>query len=170
MSALEPVEETAVSFDRVAEEALGPAIQQQWLDRIAWRSFIYYPRLRKARRYVEEHLHEKLTVRDVARVACCEYKYFSSYFHAKVNVTFTDWVRLIRVAEAARLLRAEDMTMYQAARQAGFSDLRARVPAFLRRDADRVQASVPFQSVGVTSSRISSHNSRKTSHNTRIVA
>lgn len=126
------VDPTAVSFDGVAEEALEPAIQRQWLDRIAWPSFVYYPRLGKVRRYVDEHLHEKLTGRDVARIACCEYKYFSSYFHAKVNVRFTDWLRLVRVAEAARLLRAEDITVYHAARQAGFSNVRSLERAFRR--------------------------------------
>lgn len=114
------------------KDAPGSPIQQQWVERIVWRSFSYYPRLGKVRRYLEEHMHDKLTLCDAARIASCESKYFSSYFHAKVNVRFTDWVRLVRVAEAARLLRTEDITVYQAARQAGFGNIRALERAFQR--------------------------------------
>lgn len=115
---------------RDVKELLSSPIEQQWVERVVWQSFTYYPRLHKVERYLEEHLHQRLTVQDAAQVACCEYKYFSSYFQAKVNVHFTDWVRLVRVAEAARLLRTEDLTLYQVARRVGFRNVRALERAF----------------------------------------
>ncbi len=123
---------TKFANGREVKEAQSTPIQQQWVERIVWQSFTYYPRLRKVERYLEEHLHQRLTVQDAAQVACCEYKYFSSYFQAKVNIHFTDWVRLVRVAEAARLLRTEDLTVYQTARQVGFRNARALERAFQR--------------------------------------
>ncbi len=84
-------------------------IQQQWVERVIWQSFTYYPRLHKIERYLEEHLHQRLTVQDAAQVACCEYKYFSSYFQAKVNVHFTDWVRAAVISDGgARLHLVSD--------------------------------------------------------------
>ena len=107
-------------------------INRQSVERIVWQSFAYYPRLRKIERHLGEHLTEQLTLCDAARVACCEYKYFSAYFRSKANVRFTDWVRIIRVAEAARLLRSEDLTVYQVTQQVGFRNVRALERAFLR--------------------------------------
>ena len=107
-------------------------LDQQWVERVIWQSFAYYPRLRKVERYLHDHLADGLTVRDAARVACCEYKYFSAYFHAKANVRFTDWVSLIRVAEAARLLQTEDLAVYQVARRVGFRNVRTLERAFQR--------------------------------------
>lgn len=112
------------------EKPASSPIQPPWLEQVAWQSFTYYPRLRKVSQYVEAHLCERLTVQDAARVACCEYKYFSAYFRAKVNICFTDWVRLVRVVEATRLLRAGDLTVYQTARQVGFRNVRALERAF----------------------------------------
>lgn len=105
-------------------------IDQQWVGRVAWESFPYYSRLREVERYLHDHMADPLTVRDAARVACCEYKYFSAYFRAKVRVRFTDWVRLVRVAEAARLVRTEDLTVYETARRVGFRNVRALERAF----------------------------------------
>ena len=105
-------------------------IQPCWAERIAWQSFSYYPRLRRVQEFLAEHPQDRITVSDAARIACCEYKYFSSYFRKKVNVRFTEWVRLVRVAEAARLLRTQDLTICRAARQVGFNDTRAPERAF----------------------------------------
>ncbi len=67
---------------RDVKELPSSPIEQQWVERVVWQSFTYYPRPRKVERYLEEHLHQRLTVQDAAQVACCEYKYFSSYFQA----------------------------------------------------------------------------------------
>lgn len=130
---------------RTVKDLPSSPIEQQWVERVVWQSFTYYPRLRKVERYIEEHLHQRLTVQDAAQVACCEYKYFSAYFQAKANVHFTDWVRLVRVAEAARLFRTEDITVRRAARQVGFRNVRALERAFHRycgRTAIEYKASV----------------------------
>ena len=107
-------------------------IQPCWTERIVWQSFTYYPRLHRVQELLAEHPQDRITVFEAARIACCESKYFSSYFREKVNVHFTEWVRLVRVAEAARLLRTQDLTIYQTARQVGFNDTRALERAFRR--------------------------------------
>ena len=107
-------------------------LDRQWVERVSWQSSAYYPRLRKVEGCLHEHPADRLTVRDAARVACCEYKYFSAYFRAKTNVRFTDWVRLVRVTKAARPLRTEDLTVRQVARRVGFRNVRALERAFQR--------------------------------------
>ncbi len=65
--------------------APGSPIQRDWLEEIAWQSFTYYPRLRKVNLHLHDHLSDKIAASDAARIACCEAKYFSAYFHAKVD-------------------------------------------------------------------------------------
>ncbi len=102
------------------------------VERIAWPSFSYYPQLHRVRRYVEDHLNEPITLRDAARVACLEYKYFSSFFRNKVNITFAEWLRVKRVMRSAELFRIHDITVCQAAHEAGFRSLRTFERAFKR--------------------------------------
>lgn len=42
--------------------------------------FVYYPRLKKVKEYVEEHLEEKISLANAAEIAGLEEKYFSAYF------------------------------------------------------------------------------------------
>lgn len=93
-------------------------------ERIAGRCFAYYPRLDRVRRYVEEHLDQPITVRDAARVACLEYKYFSVFFRSKARMTFSEWLRRVRVAKAVDLFCRQDIAISQAAYRVGFRSVR----------------------------------------------
>ena len=105
---------------------------EETVERIAWQSLSYYPPLDRVRRYVEGHLNERITLRDAARVACLEYKYFSSFFHNRVNIRFTEWLRVERVMRSAELFRIQDITVAQAAREVGFRNRRTFERAFKR--------------------------------------
>ncbi len=102
------------------------------VDRIAWQSFSFYPRLGRVRRYVAEHLSERITLRDAAQVACLEYNYFSSFFHKKVGITFGEWLRVVRVMRSTELLRAHDTTVSRAAYKVGFGTVRTFERSFRR--------------------------------------
>ena len=51
------------------------------------------PRLKRLHEYVEESYSEHIPLEKAARIAALETSYFSSYFRAKVGITFTEWLR-----------------------------------------------------------------------------
>jgi AraC family transcriptional regulator len=85
----------------------------------------YFPRLRRVADYVDTHIAEPILAEDVARLACLERKYFSTYFKCKTGITFTHWVALKRVNHAIDLLYLRDDGLTQVAAACGFADLRA---------------------------------------------
>src|SRR5881296_2589054 len=71
-------------------------------------AFDYYPRLRRVKTFVTSHLAERISLANAARVAEYERTYFSAVFHKRVGISFTSWLKIVRVTKAAELLRAQD--------------------------------------------------------------
>ena len=92
----------------------------------------YYRRLRPVAEYVARHLHEPLPLGRLAGVAGLEPKYFSALFRKRVGIRLTEWLRVYRVARAARLLHASDEHVSRVAFAVGFGDLRTFQRAFKR--------------------------------------
>ncbi len=92
--------------------------------------FDYYPRLNRLRQYVEQSYSEPISLGKAASVAALESSYFSSYFHAKVGITFTEWLRQIRIRKALELMKAGDFSITHIAYEVGFGDLRTFERAF----------------------------------------
>ena len=57
-------------------------------------------------------------------MAAMEKTYFSSFFHSKVGITFSNWLQYLRVAQAVKLLETGDYSITEVAFQVGFNDLR----------------------------------------------
>jgi len=64
------------------------------------------------------------------KVAALESSYFSSYFRAKVGITFTGWLRQVRTEKAMELMKASDFSITEVAYEVGFADLRTLERAF----------------------------------------
>ncbi len=92
--------------------------------------FDYYPRLYRLREYVEKSYSEPISLKRAAGIAALESSYFSSYFHAKVGSTFTDWLRQVRVKKAIELMKASDFSITEVADAVGFVSLGAFERAF----------------------------------------
>ena len=92
---------------------------------VAWHAFSYYPRLERLYEFTRRNIASKITRIDAARVACLEPRYFSVYFRHKVGVRFRDWLRLMRIAHAVDVLWSRDVQIQEAARLAGFDNVRA---------------------------------------------
>ena len=90
----------------------------------------YYPRLKRLHQYVEQNYSEHIPLEKAAGIAALEKSYFSSYFRAKVGVTFTEWLRQVRVKKAMDLLKAKDFSITEVAYEVGFRDLRTFERAF----------------------------------------
>jgi len=92
--------------------------------------FDYYPRLNRLREYVEQSYSEPISLGKAASIAALESSYFSSYFRAKVGITFTDWLRQVRIRKAMKLMKASDFSITEVAYEVGFGDLRTFGRAF----------------------------------------
>jgi len=92
--------------------------------------FAYYPRLNRLRQYVEQSYSEPISLGKAAGIAALESSYFSSYFRAKVGITFTEWLRQVRVEKAMKLMKASDFSITEVAYEVGFADLRTFERAF----------------------------------------
>ncbi len=92
--------------------------------------FDYYPRLKKLREHVEQTYSEPISLGKAAGIAALESSYFSSYFRAKVGITFTDWLRQVRTEKAMALMKAGDFSITHIAYEVGFGDLRTFERAF----------------------------------------
>lgn len=99
---------------------------------LSHRAPAYYPRLTRVVQYVAARVGDPLSLAEIAKVACLERKYFSTYFRSKVGMTFTQWLRLVRVKRAMELMRTSDRSIGQVARNAGFRDVRTFERAFKR--------------------------------------
>jgi two-component system response regulator YesN len=94
--------------------------------------FFYYARLGRVREYVEQHYHERITLRTAAQVAGLEPSYFSRFFHEKTGVKFSDWLTSIRINKAKRRMAERNTPITRVALAVGYRDLRTFERAFLR--------------------------------------
>jgi len=83
----------------------------------------YFSTIRKAVAYLEEHLSERVTLRDVAAVACLEATAFSKSFKARTGVTFRDFVQALRVTRAIEMMARSDYSVTAIAFAVGFNNL-----------------------------------------------
>lgn len=95
-------------------------------------AFAYYPRLCAVAEYVRAHFKDRITLADVSRVAGLERKYFSAYFRAKVGISFSKWLGLVRVTRAKALMRVREASIPRLAYASGFRDVRTFERAFKR--------------------------------------
>ena len=99
-------------------------------DQINGAAFNYYPRLKRLHQYVEKSYAKHIPLEMAAGIAALESSYFSSYFHAKVGISFTEWLRQVRVKKAMELMKARDFSITHIAYEVGFGDLRTFERAF----------------------------------------
>ena len=95
-------------------------------------AFEYYSRLRRVKEHVDEYYSEEISLEKAAQIAATEKTYFSTFFHQKVGITFTDWLRRLRVAKAIEILKTRNQSICDIAFEVGFGDLRSFERAFKR--------------------------------------
>ena len=90
----------------------------------------YYSRLKRVKEHVDKNYSQHLSLEKAAGIAAMEKTYFSTFFREKVGITFTDWLRRIRVAKAIDLMKRGDQSISEIAFAVGFGDLRTFERAF----------------------------------------
>lgn len=96
----------------------------------AARRFAYYPRLRRVDDFVRQHMSDPIGLKDAARVAALEPKYFSRYFRQKAGITFSEWLHDMRIERAKELLTRESISVQRLAALSGYSNPRTFRRAF----------------------------------------
>ena len=93
------------------------------------RPFDYYPseedgeRLKKVYDYVLENSHQKISVDEVADIANLSPNSFCRFFKKSTSITFADFLKTIRVNNAAKLLVTSDKSVSQIAEITGYHNM-----------------------------------------------
>jgi AraC-like DNA-binding protein len=77
--------------------------------------------VKRAIRYIDDNLETRLTLQEIARVACLTPTYFSSVFKKLNGISPWDYITIKRVERAVELLKTTDLTKLEIAERCGFS-------------------------------------------------
>lgn len=80
----------------------------------------YY--IQKAKEYIGKNYATDITLASVAEFLCIHPNYFSSLFKKKTGISFTRFLRQVRVEEACRLIRQSNHKLYKIAELTGYHD------------------------------------------------
>ncbi|GAA0928246.1 GlxA family transcriptional regulator [Streptomyces thermoalcalitolerans] len=94
--------------------------QAQFIERPTPRTDRDADTLAAVREHALRHLHEPLTVADLAARACMSPRTFTRHFTAETGTTPLRWLLDQRIAAAQKLLERTDLPMPEVARRAGF--------------------------------------------------
>lgn len=73
--------------------------------------------------HLSNHFHEPLTVEEAARICCVTPNYFCHLFKKNTGKTLIEYVNMLRVHEACRLLQLRQYPVQEVAFRVGFSNL-----------------------------------------------
>ena len=111
-------------------------------------AFQYYPALRRIEIYIQENYFEEVSLETAARIAGLDRKYFSTFFHQKVGVSFCHWLMQTRINKALDFLESEDHSITEIAFAVGYQDLRTFERAFKKctgRTPSEIKKSIKIQ-------------------------
>ena len=80
-------------------------------------------RMNKVYEHVIKNFQQKITLEEVANIANMTLTSFSRYFKSRVNKSFSDFLKEIRIDYACKLLNEENMSIEQVAYASGFYTL-----------------------------------------------
>ncbi len=79
--------------------------------------------IKQAIAYIDEHISEKITLKELADCANMSEKYFCSFFSKKTGSTPIEFVNHLRIEKACELLKTHKMSVTDAALETGFESL-----------------------------------------------
>lgn len=78
--------------------------------------------IKKAVRFVNENMGVPCRLSEVARVLKVSPEHLSRMFHQEMNMTFTDYVKIVKVDYSINLLKKTDMRINEVARSVGYEN------------------------------------------------
>lgn len=88
--------------------------------------------LKNAMLYIDSNLENRLTLKDIADVACMTQTYFSSVFKKFNGISPWEYITIKRVEMAINLLKTSDMSKLEIAEHCGFSSSSNFYKSFLK--------------------------------------
>ncbi|GGF95179.1 AraC family transcriptional regulator [Paenibacillus abyssi] len=73
--------------------------------------------------YIDEHLSEKLDIKDLSRMAFMSYHYFSKSFTQTMGMPVTTYINWRRIKKAEQLLLTQDISIHEIAETVGLINL-----------------------------------------------
>jgi AraC family transcriptional regulator len=127
--------------DAILADALNTALAVQITRRFVDRSVLALEpsnglsrdRLKRVREYIETHLNDRLTLADLAGVACLSPYHFSRSFKQAVGVSPQRYVIRRRLERAKTLMRRTNEPLAEIAYRVGFSD-QSHLTSIFRRE------------------------------------
>ncbi|PHV71697.1 hypothetical protein CS063_03810 [Sporanaerobium hydrogeniformans] len=83
---------------------------------------VYPAHIDRGLKYIKEHLHTTINITDLARYVHCSLSYFTKSFSKAMGVTPTQYIMMLKVEEATRLLTIGSPTCEDLAQSLGFYD------------------------------------------------
>jgi len=80
-------------------------------------------RLRTVLDYVESHLHDRIQVEEVCKLANMSYYYFVKYFKKAIGLSFTEYVNYRKIKWAERILLTKDTSIAEVGDQIGMPNM-----------------------------------------------
>ncbi len=81
----------------------------------------YAENMQKARQFILEHIHEKITVQQLAAAVHMSASHFSRVFKQQTGFSPYDYVLIVRLNKAKELLQKTEMTVASIAYETGFN-------------------------------------------------
>ncbi len=88
--------------------------------------------IRRARRYIRDHLGDRMTLEEIAQHAGLSQHHFSRIFRAATGLTLTDYINRSRIEAARQLLLKADARVSEVAFEVGYQSLSQFNRSFLR--------------------------------------
>ena len=132
LAALEPIEEICAWIVKVLEAFMDEAY--------ATRETRNLPAVRKAVGYIRGHFREELTLEDVAQAVHFSPYYLSRLFREELGLTFVNYLTIVRMEEAKRLLLETDQTVSRIADAVGYQD-----PSYFTKVFKKMEGQTPTQ-------------------------
>jgi len=80
------------------------------------------PIIKNACMYVLNHSDEKITQQDVAAICFVNKSYFSHVFKAETNISFVDYLSLVKITRAKKIIKENDDMVFEIALKLGYDD------------------------------------------------
>jgi len=80
--------------------------------------------IRRAKEYIENNIHEQISLHYVADLLQLNYQYFSALFKMETGYTFSEYVTNVRIEKAKQLLSQTNMKIYNIASMCGYSNVK----------------------------------------------
>lgn len=88
--------------------------------------------IRLAKKYMQEHFKEQVTLEDVSALAGFSPTYFSALFKKETGSAFLEYLQSLRMDEAKRLLKESSLSVTVICEMVGYSDVKYFTKSFIK--------------------------------------